>query len=145
MDSDTFTCETLLERGSCPRPNDRRILMERGPSFYWPMCQERCDDINPYKIPFGNLEGECVRIGDSHPCPNNEVVRPSPFGFGTCGQERFPGEFNAIQAFVPDRDVNDFSVTGVRSNCITDTRGRCAELVTIVPFDNECLPCLFDF
>ena len=133
-ESDTFTCETLLERGSCLRPNEHRILIPRpAPYNYWPSCQERCDDRNRYKLPFGNLNGACVRIGDSGPCRNNEVVRPSAQGFGTCGRERFRGEFNAIQAFDPEREISDFGGVGkVRMNCITNTRGNCAEIVTIV-------------
>ena len=130
-DTDKFECETFLERGSCLRPNQWRILINRpDPYRWWPMCEERCDDSHPYKIPFGNLDGTCVLIGDQHECENSEVVRPTFYGYGKCGRKRFSNEFENIRSFDPKKFA-DFSVGNTRRNCVTNSRNECVKLVTM--------------
>merc|ERR1712062_705342 len=86
-DTEKFECETLLERGSCLRPNEQRILIERpDPYKLWPSCQERCDDVNPYKLPFRQPDGPCVSMGDQDVCENSEVVKPTFYGYGNCSK-----------------------------------------------------------
>ena len=129
--TDKFECETFLERGSCLRPNKWRILINRpDPYRWWPMCEERCDDSHPYKIPFGNLDGTCVLIGDQHECENSEVVRPTFYGYGKCGRKRFSNEFENIRSFDPKKFA-DFSVGNTRRNCVTNSRNECVKLVTM--------------
>ena len=132
-DTDKFECETFLERGSCLRPNQWRILINRkdDPDYkLWPMCEKRCDDIHPYKIPFGDLDGTCVLIGDQHECENSEVVRPTFYGYGKCGRKRFSNEFENIRSFDPKKFA-DFSVGNTRRNCVTNSRNKCVKLVTM--------------
>jgi len=130
-DTDKFECETFLERGSCLRPNQWRILINRpDPYRWWPMCQKRCDDSHPYKIPFGDLDGTCVLIGDQHECENSEVVRPTVYGYGKCGRKRFSNEFENIRSFDPKKFA-DFSVGNTRRNCVTNSRNECVKLVTM--------------
>ena len=136
-DTEKFECETLLERGSCLRPNQQRILIERpDPYKLWPSCQERCDDVNPYKLPFGQLNGPCVSMGDQDVCENSEVVKPTFYGYGNCSRIQSRNELEyleKIRKFKPSSIIVDHSdVANVQKNCVTNAKYECVEIVEII-------------
>ena len=133
-DGETYQCETLLERGSCLREYEWRILTNRPDFKLWPECTRRCDRKNPYKVPFQDLNGPCVLIGDSDVCENpDEVVIPTFYGYGECGAKVGNEDvLDQIQNFNPEKELDEFHTGVVRKNCVTNSRGECVKTVEIV-------------
>ena len=117
------------------RENEWRILTNRPDCKLWSICKRKCDESNPYKIPFLNLNGPCVLIGDPEVCENpNEVVIPTFYGYGECGaKDENEDVLDKFQNFNPVKGPSDVRSVGVvRKNCVTNTRGQCVKIVTLV-------------